>query len=85
MKRAWLILLATLGCIAAAQAQRVVIGERVPELKADTWLGGVRPSSAPLTYFEFFYSPGKGALESVGHLEELSNKCLLYTSPSPRD
>ena len=40
MKRVWLILLATLGCIAAAQAQRVVIGERVPELKADTWLGG---------------------------------------------
>lgn len=34
----------------------------------------MRPSSAPLTYFEFFYSPGKGALESVGHLEELSNK-----------
>lgn len=74
MKRVWLILLATLGCIAVAQAQRVVIGERVPELKADTWLGGVPPSAAPLTYFEFFYSPGKGALESVGHLEELSNK-----------
>ena len=54
MKRVWLILLTTLGCIATTQAQRVVIGERVPELKADTWLGGVRPSAAPLTYFEFF-------------------------------
>lgn len=74
MKKIGLILLAILGCIAAAHAQRVVIGERVPELKADTWLGGVRPSPAPLTYIEFFYSPGRGVMESVGHLEELSNK-----------
>ena len=74
MKRVCLLLLAVLGCCTAAQAQRVVIGERVPEIKADAWLGGVRPSPAPLTYIEFFYSPGRGAMESIGHLEELSNK-----------
>ena len=58
MKKVLLILLfAALLPFAAADAQNIALGERVPELKVPAWLDGQKPAATPrLTYVEFFQS-----------------------------
>ena len=52
MKKILLILLlAALLPFAAADAQNIALGERVPELKVPAWLDGQKPAATPrLTY-----------------------------------
>ena len=58
MKKVLLTLLLALALpVAAAVAQNIALGERVPEVKVPAWLGGEKPAATPrLTYVEFFHS-----------------------------
>ena len=48
MKKVLLILLfAALLPFAAADAQNIALGERVPELKVPAWLDGQKPAATP--------------------------------------
>lgn len=75
MKKALLILLLALAwpCVESA-AQKIALGERVPELKVSAWLENRKPTAAPLTYVEFFHSSNKASINSVARLKEISNK-----------
>lgn len=55
MKKVLLTLLLALALpVAAAVAQNIALGERVPEVKVPAWLGGEKPAVTPrLTYVEF--------------------------------
>lgn len=52
MKKVLLTLLLALALpVAAAVAQNIALGERVPEVKVPAWLGGEKPAATPrLTY-----------------------------------
>lgn len=57
MKKVLLIWLLAAGFASAgATAQNIALGERVPELKIQTWLDNRQPEPAPTTYIEFFHS-----------------------------
>lgn len=54
MKKVLLIWLLAAGFASAgATAQNIALGERVPELKIQTWLDNRQPEPAPTTYIEF--------------------------------
>ena len=53
-KNGFLLLLAWIAPLFSLQAQNAALGERVSEVKTETWLGGVRPMTAPLTVIAFF-------------------------------
>lgn len=59
---------------AAAPAQTVALGERVPDLKIQTWLGDQQPPEAELTYIEFFQPSNSASLASLDNLQALSRK-----------
>lgn len=59
---------------ASAAAQTVMIGDRAPELRTITWLGGQQPRPAQLTYIEFFQSSNPACKNSVERLQTLSKK-----------
>ncbi len=68
MKSVLLISLFVLSGLCGAQAQRIALGERVPELKISGWLEGRQPAAAPLTYIEFFHSSNKEGIRSLDRL-----------------
>lgn len=72
MKKVVLILLSVMGFSLAGAAQNIVLGERVPELKAETWLDGRHPEPAPMTYLEFFHSSNPSCITSVKRLKVLA-------------
>lgn len=75
MKRAVFILLAALASApSAAVGQNIALGERVPEPKVQTWLADRQPADAPMTYVEFFHSASRSSMESVRHLERISER-----------
>lgn len=76
MKKVLLILsLALVLPFAAAEAQNIALGERVPELKVPAWLGGQKPAAAPrLTYVEFFHSSNEACITSLEQLRALTGK-----------
>lgn len=54
MKKVLLIWLLAAGFASAgATAQNIALGERVPELKIQTWLDNRQPEPAPTTYVEW--------------------------------
>lgn len=59
---------------AAASAQTVALGERVPDLRIQTWLGGQQPTEAQLTYIEFFQPSNSASVASLENLQGLSRK-----------
>ncbi|MDE7077895.1 MAG: hypothetical protein K2O55_04900 [Alistipes sp.] len=59
---------------AAVLAQNIALGERVPEPKVQHWLAGRERAPASLTYVEFFHSASRNSMESVRHLERLSEE-----------
>ena len=66
MKKMLLIWLLAAGFASAgATAQNIALGERVPELKIQTWLDNRQPEPAPTTYIEFFHSTSVMACERV--------------------
>lgn len=75
MKHVILLLMLVLAAPAnRASAQKIALGERVPEFKNPVWFDGRQPRQAPLTYIEFFYSPSQASIASLEQLSELSGK-----------
>ena len=76
MKKVLLILLfAALLPFAAADAQNIALGERVPELKVPAWLDGQKPAATPrLTYVEFFQSSNAACITSLKQLRAMTDK-----------
>ena len=70
MKKVLLTLLLALALpVAAAVAQNIALGERVPEVKVPAWLGGEKPAATPrLTYVEFFHSSNPACTASLDKL-----------------
>lgn len=75
MKKALLILSFALASAAgSATAQNVVLGDRVPDLKAPKWLDDRQPAAAPATYIEFFHSSNPTCVTSLDKLKKLTGK-----------
>lgn len=74
MKKVVLILLFVTGFVCAGSAQNIVLGERVPDLRASAWLDGRQPAPAPMTYIEFFHSANPSCITSVKRLSELASR-----------
>ena len=75
MKKMPLIWLLAAGFASAgATAQNIALGERVPELKIQTWLDNRQPEPAPTTYIEFFHSTNPACKTSLERLKELVTK-----------
>ena len=75
MKKVLLIwLLATVSAFGGAAAQNVVLGDRVPELKAQKWLDDRQPATAPATYIEFFHSSNPACVTSLDKLKKMTGK-----------
>ncbi|WP_418426362.1 hypothetical protein [Alistipes sp.] len=75
MKKALLILSFALASAAgSATAQNVVLGDRVPDLKAPKWLDDRQPAAAPATYIEFFHSSNPACVTSLDKLKKLTGK-----------
>ncbi len=75
MKKALLILSFALASAAgSATAQNVVLGDRVPDLKASKWLDDRQPAAAPATYIEFFHSSNPACVTSLDKLKKLTGK-----------
>lgn len=79
MKKLLLLCVYTLFALAAApvalQAQHIVFGERVPEVKVHTWLRGQRPTTeTKLTYIEFFDASNKACISSLAQLKALCDR-----------
>lgn len=68
-----LLLAVALPCTAAF-GQRIALGEKVPELRIGTWIGGQQPAAAPLTYIEFYQSQTPASAKSLGKLKALTDK-----------
>ena len=71
MKKVLLIVLFVTGIACGAAAQNIVLGERVPELKAAAWLNDREPVPAPMTYIEFFHSSNPSCITSIKRLKAL--------------
>ena len=75
MKKALLILSFALASAAgSATAQNIVLGDRVPDLKAPKWLDDRQPAAAPATYIEFFHSSNPACVTSLDKLKKLTGK-----------
>lgn len=76
MKKVLLISLLALAVpFAAATAQNIALGERVPEMKVSAWLRGQKPAATPpLTYVEFFLSSNPACITSLKQLRALTDK-----------
>lgn len=57
-----------------ASAQNAALGERVPEIKSETWLGGIRPDEAPSTVILFFSASNPACVTSLERLHALAEK-----------
>lgn len=74
MKRALLIsVVLLLAGATGLRAQNIALGERVPELRIASWLGGQQPVAAPLTYLEFFHSSNAACIRSLDQLKSTAN------------
>ena len=75
MKKALLILSFALASAAGSTtAQNVVLGDRVPDLKAPKWLDDRQPAAASATYIEFFHSSNPACVTSLDKLKKLTGK-----------
>ena len=75
MKKALLILLsAWILTPSGAEAQNIILGEKVPELKAAGWIDNRHPAPAAVTYLEFFHSSNPACIASLKRLKALASK-----------
>ena len=77
MKKVLLTLLLALALpVAAAAAQNIALGDRVPELKVSGMARGraTRRHPAPATYVEFFHSSNPACITSLKRLKEITDK-----------
>lgn len=56
------------------RAQNAALGQKVPEIRAEAWLNGVRPASAPLTVLTFFSVSNPLCGQTIEHLYALMEK-----------
>lgn len=74
MRKVLLILLFVTGISCTGFAQNIILGERVPDLKAAAWLDGRQPTPTPMTYIEFFHSSNPSCITSIKRLKGLIEK-----------
>lgn len=53
-------------------AQRLVIGERAPELKVERWLSAAPVAGTKAVMVEFFHSANQSSVERLARLDELA-------------
>jgi len=56
------------------QAQNTALGQKVSEIRSETWLDGVHPASAPLTVLTFFTASNPVCVKTLEHLHALTEK-----------
>lgn len=69
------IIIVFFGCTGRAQAQRLVIGEKAPEIKVGEWLGGREPAlSGKVFLVDFFHSSNDQCVRNLKELQEIHNR-----------
>ena len=72
-----LCIVALVLCTAATDAQNIPIGKRIPDVKPQSWLHGVRPArDAKLTCVEFYHPSSKRSRSNIDSLLRLSGEFL---------
>ncbi len=56
------------------QAQRLMIGEKAPDVKIATWIGGGQPSGGKAQLVDFFYSTNDQCIASLPRLDALARQ-----------
>ncbi len=75
MKKAiFMLLLALAAGYTTVSAQNVALGERVPELKFQSWISDRTPHNAEMTYVEFFHSSSAASVKALGHLSQIASQ-----------
>lgn len=76
MKKAGFLLLLLLWMLPASpvQAQKILLGERIPEVRNVTWLDELHPEPAPLTAVVFFTAANPSCLKALTHLRQLMER-----------
>ncbi len=69
----WILLVWTLS-VFPLRAQNAALGQKVPEIRAEAWLDGVRPASASLTVLTFFTVSNPVCEQTLEHLYALTEK-----------
>lgn len=68
------MLLVALLAVCPLRAQHAVLGERVPEIRSDKWLGNIEPAAAPRTVIAFFTTANPASLKALTHLGDLLSR-----------
>ena len=74
MKQIALFALAALIALQTAHAQKLIIGERAPELKIKEWLSKTPSEENAPRLVEFFHSASKPSADRIPTLNELARK-----------
>lgn len=74
MKKLITLIVLTIFTASTLRAQKLVIGERAPELKVKEWVGKKPTTESQAKLIEFFYSASKPSLDRLKALDELSEK-----------
>lgn len=69
----WIVILLCFGW-KSASAQNAALGDRVSEIKSETWLGGIRPTEAPTTVILFFSVSNPACITSLERLHAFVEK-----------
>lgn len=69
-----MLLLALAASHTPISAQNVALGERVPEVKVQSWMMDRTPAAAPMTYVEFFHSSSEASVKALKHLRQISDQ-----------
>lgn len=77
MRKLLLSILALTFALSAAQAQRLIIGEKAPDIKIAEWLGGKAAAGGKATLIDFFHSSNE---QCVANLEKLNSLHSAYGS-----
>lgn len=73
-KIGFLLIFASMALSFSTRAQNAALGERVSEVKSESWLGGIRPAMAPLTVISFFTASNPACVKSLEQMQELVEK-----------
>lgn len=76
MKKTFLLigLVFLMNALLSAQAQNAALGDRVPEIRSETWLGSIRPATAPTTVIAFFTVSSPACVKSLEQLHALTEQ-----------
>lgn len=74
MKKLITLIVLTIVATSSLWAQKLVIGERAPELKVKEWVDKKPTVESQAKLIEFFYSASKPSIDRLRILDELSEK-----------